>query len=187
MNEDFDLVSLRFVSRQPLRAWEDMRANFNLIGLHSRNLASMQFRRYRPVTLRWDAGWKTFGVVGIARPRRRAEICAIHFLDGTIPVVESPHYKFARAYLSGEPEGQSGYVEYQMAQHGMSKSAALNRAEGFRKLIDARPASVTYVSVAARVVEGKIVVVDGFHRASILLARGKTDALLTWLVGPVAR
>lgn len=158
--------------------------DLQLLSLHRQNLESGQLRNYRPKRREWDAGWKTFKVIALARPKPGSVIYGDHFQDGPTPLESTPHFEFAHSYLRGLTSGQDRYFEYVMAQHGLSRSQAVDRGESFKKRIELHRFSSSNQSIAVRIVDRKIVIADGFHRASIWLASGKIGEVVLWLVAP---
>ena len=155
--------------------------------LHLKNLQSGQLRDYRPRTRQWDAGWKIYNVVALARPKHGAVIYGNHFHDGPTPLSESPHFEFVEAHLAGHTGASENYIKYLMDQYRLSRQQALGRGDVFRRKIDGEGSGAFDHSVAARIVGRKVVIADGFHRASIALAKKAMWKVSLWMVGPGGR
>lgn len=98
----------------------------------------------------------------------------VHFQKGEIGVLESPHFKFACAWLeSGEIE--SSYRDYKFGQHESTESELNLFEDKFVRLIEACRSGNKIDHVEARPsLNGLFLVTDGIHRAAALAACRKS-------------
>ena len=87
-----------------------------------------------------------------------------------LPIAESPHFEFVIA-RQAVGDGRAAWLEYKKAQHGTSDEEMVGFAHQFNLMIhqldvdnkDMRP-------ILLKFLDGRLVIVDGAHRAAIWAA-----------------
>lgn len=155
--------------------------------LHLRNLASRNFQTYRPARGQWDAGWKIYNVIAIGTPRTHSAIYGKHFELGPVPVTQSPHYQFVLHHLGFEGGNAQNYADYVSKQYSLSGEETRAKIQAFRKLIDDFSTLTAPMPIAVKIVDKKILIADGFHRASIASVLSGQFTIRCHIVAPGGR
>lgn len=121
---------------------------------------------------------------GLRRRVPASSLYAIHHELGHVPIHSTPHYRFARALIEGTQSSKekNEWRAYIAAQHGISFSALDVWEMKFRYLVRASRKSRTLFLIKVRQESGALIILDGFHRAAIMAARGRNATIACFIM-----
>ena len=132
--------------------------------------------------VQYDAGWKQYlTLVGCDLPL--SMVWAQHFLDGPMPLQETPHLRYFTELFTDEglsaetPPGEIEYLEYMTAQYCYSQRERDARLLRNRRLVEAYLAGARFTVLAKPGPRGTWILQDGFHRAALVLGAGKESII----------
>lgn len=132
--------------------------------------------------VQYDAGWKqSLTLVGCDLPL--SMLWGVHFLDGPMPLQETPHLRYFAELLTDEwlsaeiRPGEIEYLKYMTAQHCYSQRERDARLLRNRLLVEAYLAGARFTVLAVPGPRGTWILQDGFHRAALVLAAGKEGVI----------
>ena len=94
----------------------------------------------------------------------------VHFTDGLISIVDCPHIKFCASVMAGD-ETFRGWHDYVIRQHG--DIDLVDREDRFKNIIKIYKEEQVEFEICVSLGKGGVVVVDGFHRVSIVKFFGR--------------
>ena len=121
-----------------------------------------------------DAGWAYF-LKKSTKIIDLKDMKAYHYNGSKVDIFDAPHYVFFQKYRrTGRRPVCSGYEEYMVAQYGYSQDKLEERIDKSLNLYDLyAKGGADFRPLVINGKKGEFLIVDGFHRVSIMAAQGE--------------